>query len=87
MNQQAPVIDDESFVAQEKKRKERLTRSMVLNGFVILLMVAVSVSYAYPQYEEIWMKQDEANELITKIETLREKGMTPSEFVSAIGRL
>ncbi len=87
MNQQAPVIDEENFVAQEKKRKERLTRSMVLNGFLILLMTAVSVSYALPKYEEIWMQQDEANKLIAKIESLKNDGMTPSEFVSALGRV
>ncbi len=87
MNQQAPIIDEENFVAQEKKRKERLTRSMVLNGFLILLMTAVSVSYALPKYEEIWIQQDEANELIAKIESLKNDGMTPAEFVSALGRV
>lgn len=86
MNQQTPIIDEENFAIQEKKRKERLTRSMILNGFLILLMTAVSVSYALPQYEEIWEKQDETNALITKIEKLKNDGMSPAEFVSALSR-
>lgn len=87
MNQQAPIIDEENFAIQEKKRKERLTRSMVLNGFVIAIAVVVSVAYSLPNYEEISAKTAEANEVISKIASLRTDGMSPDEFSSTLSRV
>lgn len=86
MSEQTPIVDEENFANQEKKRKERLTRSMVLNGFVIVIMAAISASYAMPQYEEISAKVDEANGLIAKIDDLRNNGMSPDEFSVALSR-
>lgn len=84
MSQQAPDIDEENFAIQEKKRKERLTRSMVLNGFVVGIVLVVVFAFVMPQYEEISAKTDQANDLISKIEKLRNDGMTPAEFAAAL---
>ncbi|MDQ1343840.1 MAG: hypothetical protein QG650_560 [Patescibacteria group bacterium] len=85
--QETPVIDEQNFVNQEKKRKERLTRSMLLNGFLILMAVGISVSFALPQYEEISAKVAESNDLISKIDSLRNNGMTPEQFSAALSRV
>lgn len=84
MNQQAPIIDDEAFASQEKKRKERLTRSMVLNGFVVTIALVLGFTFIYPQYEEIELQVNQANALISNIDKLRNDGMTAGEFTSAL---
>lgn len=84
MNQQAPIIDDETFAAQEKKRKERLTRSMVLNGFVITIALVLGFTFILPQYEEIELQVSQANALISEIDKLQNEGMNAVEFTSAL---
>lgn len=84
MNQQAPVIDEESVVAQQKKRKEQLTRSMVLNGFVVTICLVLGLTFILPKYEEIELQVSQANSLITSINTHKNDGMTVGEFTTAI---
>lgn len=87
MNQQAPIIDDEAFASQEKKRKERLTRSMVLNGFVVTISLVLGLTFILPQYEEIELQVNQANALISNIGKLRTEGMTAVEFTSALSAI
>lgn len=84
MNQQAPVLDEESVVAQQKKRKEQLTRSMVLNGFVVTVCLVLGMTFILPQYEEIELQVNQANALITSINTHKNDGMTVGEFTTAL---
>lgn len=84
MNQQAPILDEESVVAQQKKRKEQLTRSMVLNGFVVTVCLVLGMTFILPQYEEIELQVNQANALITSINTHKNDGMTVGEFTTAL---
>lgn len=87
MNEQIDVANDEQAALQQRRKKERLVHSMVLNGFVLALMAGIAFSYILPRYDEISVASAEANQLIAKVDSLRRDGMPFEEFLSLGGEV
>jgi hypothetical protein len=82
---QAPetaVLPNETEAAKARKKRENLIRSISLNSVVIVFAVIAYFTYVAPAYEEINIRVDEANAVISKIETMRSKGISAEEFLS-----
>lgn len=73
--------------AMDKRKKDRLTKGIVLNTLVFLGAIIYIIVFLLPKYDDIGVATAKINDTIAAISSLKENGVDKDSFVGLLDRL
>ena len=73
--------------AMDKRKKDRLTKGIVLNVIVFALCIGYIMMFIMPKYDEMGATMTKINDTTTQISSLRMNGVNRTSFEELLNRL